>query len=327
MNKNCITDIDGISVGQVSDKSSLTGCTVVLLGDGAVCGVEVRGSAPGTRETDLLNPKMSNERVNAVLLSGGSAFGLAAADGVMQYMEECGKGVDVGVVKVPIVTGAVIFDLLVGRSDIRPDKKMGYLACKNASQNKICEGNEGAGTGATVGKILGERSVMKSGIGSASVVLDNGLKVGAIVVVNAFGDIRDNVTGEILAGALSTETNMPVDTEKFMIDNYDTICGSKNVFQNSRANTTIGVVATNAKLTKAQCSKLAEMAINGLIRVISPFGTSVDGDTVFGVSLGDKTANLDFLGVLASKAMSSAVINAVKAAEPIGHIEAYRKGI
>ena len=307
MHKNCITDIDGITVGQVSDKENLTGCTVILSPKGARCGVIVRGSSPGTRETDALHPLKSNDGVHAVLLTGGSAFGLAAADGVMQYLEERNIGFDVGVTCVPIVPAAVIFDLKAGNAHVRPDKQMGYDACLAASSGKILQGNEGAGTGATVGKILGSESRMKGGVGSASVILGDGLIVGAIVAVNAFGDIRNPDTGQILAGPLIN--GQPSDTSEILIANVNTTYGFK------RENTTIGAVATNADISKTQLTKMAEFATNGLIKTITPFGSSVDGDTVFALSYGNKKANTDLLGIMAAKAMSEAVINACFAAK------------
>lgn len=314
MYKNCITDVSGILVGQASDHEALTGCTVILCGEGAVCGVEVRGSAPGTRETDLLEPHMLVDQVHGVFLAGGSAFGLAAGDGMMRYLEEHGIGFDVGVTKVPIVTGAVLFDLNIGSHRIRPDASMGYEACRQASQEKIKEGNIGAGTGATVGKILGHEQSMKGGIGSASIALDNGLVVGAIVAVNALGDIRDHHTGKIIAGAREKDTGVLIDTCAYLKQHAHTSLAFK------RDNTTIGTIATNARLTKAECKKLAQMAMNGLVKVISPFGSTLDGDTVFALSKGEYTADLNLLGIMAAEAMALAVNRAIKEAESVGSI-------
>ncbi|MBB6219008.1 L-aminopeptidase/D-esterase-like protein [Anaerosolibacter carboniphilus] len=314
MYKNCITDVSGILVGQASDHEALTGCTVILCGEGAVCGVEVRGSAPGTRETDLLEPHMLVDQVHGVFLAGGSAFGLAAGDGMMRYLEEHGIGFDVGVTKVPIVTGAVLFDLNIGSHRIRPDASMGYEACRQASQEKIKEGNIGAGTGATVGKILGHEQSMKGGIGSASIALDNGLVVGAIVAVNALGDIRDHHTGKIIAGAREKDTGALIDTCAYLKQHAHTSLAFK------RDNTTIGTIATNARLTKAECKKLAQMAMNGLVKVISPFGSTLDGDTVFALSKGEYTADLNLLGIMAAEAMALAVNRAIKEAESVGSI-------
>jgi len=307
MFKNCITDVEGITVGQVSDKENLTGCTVVLSPKGARAGVIVRGASPGTRETDALHPIKGNDGIHAVLLTGGSAFGLAAADGVMQYLEERNIGFDVSVARIPIVPAAVIFDLKAGSANARPGRQMGYDACAAASSNKISQGNEGAGTGATVGKILGYENCMKGGVGSASVVLGDGLTVGAIVAVNAFGDIRNPDNGQILAGPIID--GVPSDTSEILMTHKNLTYGFK------RENTTIGVVATNADISKTQLNKMAELAINGLIKTITPFGSSVDGDTVFALSYGSNKANTDLLGIMAAKAMSEAVINACLAAE------------
>ncbi|KXG73983.1 P1 family peptidase [Thermotalea metallivorans] len=317
MYKNCITDVPGIKVGQASDAKGLTGCTVILCEDGAVCGVEVRGSAPGTRETDLLKPQMLVDRVHGVILAGGSAFGLAAADGMMHYLEEKGIGFDVGVTKVPIVTGAVLFDLYVGDHTIRPNFEMGYKACVDASTQKIKEGNWGAGTGATVGKILGHGQCMKGGIGSASVILDNGVIVGAVVAVNAFGDIRDWETGKIIAGPRDADSGEIIDTCTYMKGRIGTALSF------GREHTTIGAVATNAKLSKAEAQKLSQMAMNGLIKVISPSGTTLDGDTVFALSRGHQICDINILGIMAAEAMAIAVNRAVKAAKTVANIPSY----
>ncbi|MFT9496411.1 P1 family peptidase [Anaerosolibacter sp.] len=318
MYRNCITDVAGIHVGQVSDHQAQTGCTVILCGDGAVCGVEVRGSAPGTRETDLLEPHMLVDQVHGVFLGGGSAFGLAVGDGMMQYLEEKGIGFDVGVTKVPIVTGAVLFDLHMGSYQIRPDAGMGYEACRQASQQKISEGNYGAGTGATVGKVLGHEQAMKGGIGSASITLDNGLVVGAIVAVNAFGDIRDWQSGKIFAGAREKETGELIDTCSYLKQHFQTNLAFK------RDNTTIGAIATNAKLSKAECKKLAQMSMNGLVKVISPFGSTLDGDTVFALSKGTHSADLNLLGIMAAEAMAIAVNRGIQGAQSTGGIPSTR---
>ncbi len=314
MFKDCITDVPGIVVGQACNQEAQTGCTVILCGQGAVCGVEVRGSAPGTRETDLLDPHMLVDQVHGVFLAGGSAFGLAVGDGMMKYLEEHGIGFDVGVTKVPIVTGAVLFDLNIGTYQVRPDAAMGYEACRQAGEEKIEEGNYGAGTGATVGKILGHEQCMKGGIGSASVALDNGLIVGAIVAVNALGDIRDHQTGEIIAGGREKDTGNLIDTCAYLKEHFNTALTFK------RDNTTIGAIATNAKLTKAECKKLAQMAMNGLVKVISPFGSTLDGDTVFAISKGSYEADLNLLGVMAAEAMAIAVNRGIRAAESVGDI-------
>jgi L-aminopeptidase/D-esterase-like protein len=237
---------------------------------------------------------------------------------MMGYLEQKGIGFDVGVTKVPIVTGAVLFDLHMGSYQIRPDGNMGYEACRQASQEKIKEGNHGAGTGATVGKSLGHEQAMKGGIGSASVALDNGLVVGAIVAVNAFGDIRDYQTGEIIAGPREKETGKRIDTCSYLKEHFQTNLAFK------RDNTTIGAIATNAKLTKAECKKLAQMAMNGLVKVISPFGSTLDGDTVFALSKGEHGGDLNLLGIMAAEAMAIAVNRGIRAAESTGGIPSFR---
>ena len=267
-----ITDIKGITVGHYTDKKAKTGCTAVICQKGAVAGVDVRGSAPGTRETDLLRGYNSVERVQAIMLSGGSAYGLDAASGAMQYFEEQGLGVDVGVGVVPIVPAAVIFDLGVGDPKVRPGKAEGYAACKDAKASTP-SGSIGAGTGATVAKAFGSRYAVNSGLGTACIELENGVKVGAIAVVNALGDIYDPATGELVAAA-----NM---------DGKLTPCmDSAALGQAAFGNTTIGVVATNAKLTREEANKLASMAHDGLAMTIRPVHTSLDGDTFFAMSTG-----------------------------------------
>ncbi|GAB3798123.1 P1 family peptidase [Virgibacillus kimchii] len=313
---NNITDVPGVKVGNMEDLEALTGCSVVVTEDGAVCGVDVRGSAPGTRETDLLHPINMVEKVHAVLLSGGSAFGLDAASGVMQFLEEKGIGQDVGVAKVPIVPGAVLFDLPVGDGKVRPDKQMGYAATKRAERGKFKFGNQGAGCGATVGKITGFENVMKGGLGSASMTLSNGVTVGALVAVNAVGDIRDPMTGEILAG--------PVDKEKqHILDSLSYLEQSMNIGVPAGSNTTIGIVAANVDLTKAQATKVAQVTQNALARTIFPAHTMMDGDTVFALATGGKECSVDLIANMASKVMEDAIINAIKSAESVNGIPSY----
>ncbi len=299
-----ITDIPGIDVGHAQNPEGGTGCTVVLCKKGAVAGVDVRGSAPGTRETDLLRPGNLVDKVHAVMLSGGSAFGLAAADGAVEYLEQRGIGFDVGVTKVPIVASAVLFDLHYKDWRIRPDKQMGYEACLNVNKLFIEQGSVGAGTGATVGKILGIKNSSKGGIGTASLKIGEAI-VGAIVAVNAFGDCFDPVTGEIIAGARNPDTGEFLCTKSFMLSG-----GFKK--RESFGNTTIGVVATNAKLTKEQANKIASMAHDGLARSISPVHTMLDGDTIFVMATGETEADVNVLGVAAAEAVARAVVNAVK---------------
>lgn len=303
-----ILDIPGILVGQCENQEAKTGVTVVIAKEGAVCGVDVRGAAPGTRETDLLNPLNAMEKVNAVVLSGGSAFGLDAAGGVMQYLEENGIGFDVGVTKVPIVPQAVLFDLGFGNAFVRPDKKMGYAACQAANNHTFLEGNYGAGCGATVGKLFGDKRFTKSGIGSYSEKTENGVIVSAIIAVNAFGDVWEN--GQIIAGTQTEDGAGFVDTEKAMLQ-----MASSPAFNGQ--NTTIGIIATNASLTKAQATKVAGMGHDGLARCIRPIHTTLDGDTLFCLSTGELaiSAPVDLVGTLAARVVEQAVIRAVKAAK------------
>ncbi|MDR5695037.1 MAG: P1 family peptidase [Armatimonadota bacterium] len=311
MSQESITRVPGIKVGHATDLDAITGCTVILCEGGAVGGVEVRGSAPGTRETDLLRPMQHVERVHAVLLTGGSAFGLAAADGVMRYLEERGIGYDVGVTKVPIVPAAVLFDLRIGDFRIRPNAEMGYQACLEASAGPPAEGSVGAGTGATVGKLLGMASAMKGGIGTWALSLPGGVVVGAIVAVNAFGDIVDDRTGKILAGARDPSTGAFLDTAKALF------ALPPPGFPD---NTTIGVVATNARLTKEQANKLAQLSHNGLARTVSPAHTMVDGDTMFVLATGEVEANFFAVGAAAVEVVATAVKRAVLQAEGLGGI-------
>ncbi|EOD01123.1 P1 family peptidase [Caldisalinibacter kiritimatiensis] len=302
-----ITDVDGIKVGHSENFEGMTGCTVILCEEGATTGVDVRGSAPGTRETDLLKPEKLVDKVHAVVLSGGSAFGLDAASGVMKALEEKEIGFDVGVTKVPIVCSAVLFDLNIGDYRIRPDAKMGYEACLKASKEENRQGNVGAGTGATVGKILGPDNAMKSGLGSASMQVGE-LWVGAIVAVNSFGDVYDYKTNKLLAGTIDKES-------KKLLNSYELMKNQSKTVGFPAKNTTIGVVATNAKLTKAQANKVAEMAQNGYAKSINPIHTMFDGDTIFAMATGKVEADVNLVGTLASEVMSRAITNGVKAAK------------
>jgi L-aminopeptidase/D-esterase-like protein len=293
-----------------------TGCTVVISEEGATVGVDVRGGAPGTRETDLLDPVNLIEKVHAVILAGGSAFGLDGACGVMQYLEENSIGFDVGVTRVPIVCGAVLFDLTIGDHRIRPDKAMGYQACLNSSSSESRQGNIGAGTGATVGKILGPARSMKSGLGCHGVRIGE-LKIGALVAVNCLGDVIDPETGEKLAGLLDEHRMKLADTEEIMIRSY---AEKKNLFT---GNTTIGIVATNAAFTKSQATKLASMAQNGYARTMRPAHSMFDGDTVFAMATGRVEADLSVVGMLSARVMERAVVSAVKSAAPLGGFKCY----
>ena len=313
---NNILDVKGIKVGQVQQIEGLTGCSVILCEEGAVCGVDVRGSAPGTRETDLLDPINMIQKVHAVVLSGGSAFGLEATCGVSKYLEENGIGFDVGVAKVPIVTGAVLFDLGVGDPKCRPNIDMGYEACKVASYTNLEQGNFGAGCGATVGKIKGSNFCTKGGIGSYSIKLDNGLVVAALIAVNAFGDVYEE--GKVIAGVLN-------DSKDEFLNTYDLMKQGVNKGGFNIDNTTIGVVATNAKLDKAQCKKVSQMAHNGYAKTIFPIHTPHDGDTIFTLATGEIETDVTLLGSLATEVVEKSIINAIKNAKSINNIPSYNE--
>ena len=325
-----ITDVPGIEVGNAQNAEALTGCTVVLMRKGAVAGADVRGGAPGTRETDLLNPINLVDKAHAILLAGGSAFGLDAASGVMRYLEERGIGFNTGTVKVPIVPAAIIFDLNLGSSRIRPDAEMGYQACAAATKNPPAEGNAGAGTGASVGKLFGMSLAMKSGLGSASVKA-GGTVVGALVAVNAIGDILDPKTGAIVAGLRSGRVGpVRVGRGDYFADTFESMkkpLGSGILGLATRANTVVGVVATNAKLTKAQATKVAQMAQDGVARAVRPAHTMLDGDTIFALSTGNKNVNVTIVGSLAAQAIADAIVRAVKMAEGAGGLPGLRSSI
>jgi L-aminopeptidase/D-esterase-like protein len=313
-----IIDVPGVKVGHYTDYEAATGCTVILCQDGAVAGVDVRGSAPGTRETDSLRPMNLIQQVHAILLSGGSAFGLDAAGGVMRYLEERGCGFDIRGLKVPIVPAAVLFDLFVGDAKLRPGIEEGYQACLAATEDEVAEGSVGAGTGATVGKILGIVQATKGGVGTASQTLASGIVIAALMVVNAFGDVVDPATGSILAGPRRPDNQGFLSTLKLLKANK--LAGSEIPL-----NTTIGVVATNASLNKEQVNKLAQMSHDGLARAIQPCHTMVDGDTIFALSLGEgheTEVDLSQLGALASEVVSMAIVRAIAKAEGLAGIPA-----
>ncbi|MCM0757577.1 P1 family peptidase [Sporomusa sphaeroides DSM 2875] len=312
-----LTDIPGIKIGHAHDLAAPTGCTVILCPEGATGGVDVRGGAPGTRETDLLNPVNYVDKVHAVLLAGGSAFGLDAAAGVMQYLEEQGIGFDVGVTKVPIVAGAVLFDLTCGSYLVRPDKAMGYAACLAAGTQAWSEGSVGAGAGATVGKVFGLEHAMKGGIGAACLTAGE-LMVGAIVAVNCLGDVVNPADGSIVAGAFQQEPFAFLRCEDGMLANAEQT-GSRFA-----GNTTIGAVVTNAVLTKAQANKVASMAHNGYARTIRPAHTLFDGDTIFAIGTGQVAADMNAIGVLAARAVEQAVLRAVTQATALAGFRCYR---
>ncbi len=315
-----LTSIPGIKVGHYTLSERPTGCTVVLIEDGAVGGVDVRGAAPGTRETDLLDPVNSIQRVHAVVLSGGSAFGVAAADGVMRYLDERNIGFDVGVARVPIVPGAILFDLGVGgRPDVRPTAECGYRAAEAANVGPVAEGNVGAGAGATVGKLLGSGRAMKAGIGSAARVLPSGLIVAALVAVNAVGDVIDPNTGAVVAGARTADGRGLADVRDALRRG---LIGERSDGQN----TTLAVVATNARLDKAQVNKIAQMAHDGFARAIYPVHTPSDGDAIFSLATGEYEgpAGVLLIGALVADVVAEAIVRAVRAAEGIPGYPAVR---
>jgi L-aminopeptidase/D-esterase-like protein len=313
-----ITDVQGVKVGHFTEARRPTGCTVLLCEKGATAGVDVRGSAPGTRETDLLNPINTVQQVQAILLAGGSAFGLDAASGVVRFLEEHRLGYAVGDIVVPIVPAAILYDLNLGDSKIRPTAESGYKACHAATTERVAEGNVGAGAGATIGKMFGPKQAMKSGLGSASVRVGNtGIVVGAIVAVNAVGDVVDPKTGKIVAGARTADGSGFMDSMARIREGYSVRADG--------ANTTIGVVATNVGLDKAQATKVAQMAHDGLARTIYPVHTPSDGDTIFAVATGAiaMRASHGAIGALAADVMARAVLRAVMSARGIAGLPSY----
>lgn len=311
-----ITDIPGLAVGHETDLVGGTGCTVLLCNPAAIGGVDVRGGAPATRETDLLRPMHLVDQVHAVLLTGGSAFGLDAASGVVRYLEEMGRGYDVGVARVPIVPAAAIFDLPVGSPQARPDADAGYRACLAATTEPVAQGTVGAGTGATVGKSRGADFLMKGGLGSASMTLQDGTLIGALVAVNAFGDILDPDTQQVVAGTRHPE-------------------GSGIFANNPLGNTTIAIVATSASLTKEEINKVAQMAHNGMAQTIRPAHTMFDGDTVFALATGPRptirtdpaisAAHVSSIGAAAAMTLARAIVKAVQQATTLHGIPAAQR--
>ncbi|MEA1922068.1 MAG: P1 family peptidase [Pseudomonadota bacterium] len=303
---NTLTAVAGLKVGHYTDKEGETGCTVIIAADGAVAGVDVRGGAPGTRETDLMSPVNTVTTIHAVMIGGGSAYGLAAADGAMRWLEAQGTGFDVGLGVVPIVPAAALFDLLVGDFKARPTAEDGYTACENATDDPAPMGLVGAGTGATVGKLYGMPTASPAGLGSAARTLDNGVTVSALVAVNAFGNIVDPDSGKILAGTKNPSGEGFVDIiEKMSGD----LSGTMFAFGQ---NTTLAVVATDAVMSKSEATKMAQMAHNGLAQTIRPVHTPLDGDTVFALATGKsgKSANLTVLGAVAADVLAQAVLRA-----------------
>ena len=309
-----IIDVQGIEIGHFTDSRRPTGCTVILTPAGAVAGVDVRGAAPGTRETDLLHPSNLVDKVHAVLLAGGSAWGLDAAAGVMQWLEEHGHGLQTPFGLVPIVPAAVLFDLPVGDASIRPDKAAGYAACVAASREPPAQGNVGAGAGALVGKLFGIHRAMKGGIGSASITVE-GITVGAIVAVNALGDVVNPQTGQVIAGARTADGKALLNIREAVLR------GEAPRPLLAGTNTTIGVVATDAVLTKAQAHRLAQVAHDGLARAINPVHTMSDGDAMFALGTGQsgKPVAMMVLSVLVAEVTARAVVRAIMAAQGVSH--------
>ena len=314
-----LTDVRGLRVGHHTDTRRPTGCTVVLTPAGAVAGVDVRGAAPGTRETELLSPLNAVEQVHAIMLAGGSAFGLDAAGGVMRWLEERDHGVQVGpvpgpgsdrkAIRVPIVPAAILFDLWIGDASIRPDAASGHAACEAASDAPVVQGNVGAGAGCTVGKLFGITRAMRGGLGSASVTVD-GITVGALIAVNAIGDVLDPSTGRVIAGARTADGTALFGTMQALLR------GELPAPLQVGTATTLGIVATDAVLTKAQANKIAQMAHDGFARAINPVHTLTDGDTIFALATGaaGRSANLTLLGALAADVTATAIVRAVRAA-------------
>jgi L-aminopeptidase/D-esterase-like protein len=303
-----LCDVPGVLVGHATDLEAFTGCTAVVFEEPAVVGVDVRGSSPGTRETDRLGPHGTVRRTHALLLTGGSAFGLAAAEGVVRFLEENDVGLDIGVARIPLVSAAVLFDLVVGDPGVRPGPEMGYEAASSAKSADFAQGSVGAGTGATVGKVLGLDGAMKGGVGSASVALEGGLVVGALAAVNAFGDVREPRTGRVLAGPRLEDGTLG-DTVELLPEAVARMGWGEN--------TTLGIVATNAALEKRDANKVAQMAHDGLARTIEPVHTTVDGDVVFAASAGEVEAATDVVGAWGARVMQEAIVRAVRTAQGV----------
>jgi len=317
---NALTDVPGFKVGHAQDLKAATGCTVVLCPPGTVGGVDIRGSAAGTRQTDSLHASHWVDEVHAVLLSGGSAFGLDASGGVMKFLEEKSIGYQTSAAKVPIVPTAIIYDLGLGDGRVRPDKEMGYRACLNSQSGIIVEGSVGVGTGASVGKLLGINLATKGGVGTSAKTTAGGVIVAALAAVNAFGDVIDLETRKTLAGARD-----PANPGRF-IDSAAMIKGGFSLPRRETGfqNTTLGVVATNAKLSKRQATKVAQMAQSGFARVIVPIHSTVDGDLVFALSAGDLSVDVNMIGLVAEEVLVTAVLRAIQTADGLGLLPAYR---
>jgi L-aminopeptidase/D-esterase-like protein len=317
---HAITDVPGFLVGHAQDLRGATGCTVVLCPPGTVGGVDVRGSAAGTRQTDSLHPLHFVDEVHGVLFSGGSAFGLDASGGVMRFLEEKGIGYPTSAARVPIVPAAILYDLGIGEGRVRPDREMGYQACLNSRGGKVEEGSVGAGAGASVGKLFGIRWATKGGLGTASRIQPSGVIVAALVVVNAFGDVIDPREGKILAGARDPENpHTFIDSASRVKEGFALPRSEKGL-----QNTTLGVVATNVKLSKRQAVKVAQMAQSGLARTIRPIHSTVDGDLIFALAAGEESADVNAVGLLAEEAVAESVHRAIQEADGLGFLPAYK---
>ena len=308
-----LTDVPGLKVGHATDLEAITGCTVVLCERGAVAALDARGSATGSEEWDLLNPMHLTSRIHAICLSGGSAFGLEACSGVRRWLVTKGIGFKTRYSPVPLVAGAILYDLGIGRADVWPGREMGEAAAKAATDGPVQEGNAGAGTGATVGKVFQMRQGMKGGIGSFSAKMNGGVIVGALVAVNAFGDVVDPDSRQIVAGARTAP-----DSKHFVRTTEAMKRGARGGLIGE--NTTLAVVATNAALTKVEAGKLAQLSQNGMVRAISPVHTMFDGDVVFALSTGEAKADLNELGVVAGEVLAQAIVRAVKAAKTLSGV-------
>jgi len=309
-----LTDIPGIRVGHVSDYQAITGCTVILADGGAVGGVDIRGSASGSQELDVLSPQHITPQVHGICLAGGSAFGLEAACGVRNYLERKGIGFATGAAKVPIVPAAILYDLGIGKSNVRPTREMGEAAAKAASADAVAEGNVGAGTGATVGKLQGMKSAMKGGMGSFTVRVGSNILISALVATNPLGDVIDPKSGKVIAGARKAP-----DSSEFL-DATEAIRQGARLPPAVTGHTILAVIATNVRMTKPQASKLAALAQHGMVRTVSPVHTIHDGDIVFALSVGSETADFVSLGVAAADALSGAILRSVQQARTIGGV-------
>ncbi len=314
-----IRSINGFKIGNATNAEAATGCTVIISEDGASAGVSTYGGAPASRETELLRSEKFVQKVHAVMLCGGSAYGLDAASGAMQYLEEKDIGFNVGKGVVPIVCAASIFDLNIGDFNIRPDKRMGYEACTNSEKDALLQGNFGAGTGASVGKYLGEAQSMKSGLGFYAYEFDK-VKIGAIVALNALGDVFSNESKTQIAGILEKEKNSFLNTQELMLKN---ISKENNVFEKSTANTTIACIITNAKLTKPQANRVAALSHDAYARAICPVHTAFDGDTIFALSSNEVEADAEIVGLASAQVLEKAIVNAILYAKPAYGLRAH----